>query len=225
MLAQGTLIVKSGPEGLTNENIVVWEPWIRKIAMKQGVRLHELDDFVQDVYLAFITGGYEDIYDPNVSKPTTFLHSFVSLRAMGSRDSKNREANRHTDKEIGDEWEGDDGRSDVVILKDQTNYYEKAEYQAELGQVLSELESSCPVLEVVYQVVERKGISHTYRVERSLYTLAKLMLEEHTVREIAAIFNRSTGTVASMMKDLREHPVIVRSVLKITDIDDTDKVH
>lgn len=204
-----------------DEDLLLWEPWIRSIGLRRGVSSTEIDDFVAQVYLEWIEGGYLAKYDPAKGAFTTYLWAFVSKRAMRDRDRGIRIDRKTCWEPITEEYEDVEEEGAVVLPADPHDQYLASEQDAELLTILEPLRSVKPY-EVVFHVedyvdpISGETMRMKVRVERSLYTLANFLLLGLSQRDIARVYGRSLGTVAAMVKDLRRHPAIVQAVLGVS---------
>lgn len=201
----------------SDADILQWEPLIRKIGIRKGVSIAEIEDFSAQVMLEWIEGEYLSKFDSNKGAFTTFLWAFASTRAMRDRDKGIRQDKYLAWGEISEEYDEDD--ESKVLPADPTDRFKESEEQQRLAQILEQLVDE-PVIEVIYHVEhttdeQGKEIKVKYRVERSLYTLARFLLLGLSQREIASVYSRSVGTVAAMVKELRRHPAMVRAVLGV----------
>jgi len=205
------------PPPASDADILQWEPLIRKIGIRKGVSTAEIEDFSAQVMLEWIEGEYLSKFDSNKGAFTTFLWAFASTRAMRDRDKGIRQDRQLVWGDINEEYDEDE--EGKVLPPDPVDRYKESEEQAHLTEILEKLVDE-PVIEVIYHVEQTtdetgKEIKVKYRVERSLYTLARFLLLGLSQREIAAVYSRSVGTVASMVKELRQHPAMVRAVLGV----------
>jgi RNA polymerase sigma factor (sigma-70 family) len=191
-------------------DLVDWEPFIRRVALRNHYDRSQLEDFVSVIYLEFFQGGYLEIFDPTKSKFSTFFWNFVALRALRDRDKANRYYNRQTGNVLSDEFEEDDYAD---VLEDDTDHYAEAEEGEYFRDFLEDLRDTT-VCEVILQYFESPKGTRILRVERSLYTLATLLLMGYKQIEIAKIYGRSPGTISSMIKDLRRHPAVLQRILE-----------
>ena len=206
------------PPPATDGEILNWEPFIRKIGLRKGVSLAEIEDFAAQVMLEFIAGEYLSKFDGSKGAWTTYFWAFVSTRAMRDRDKGIRTDRHLVWGEISEEYD-EENENSKVLPADPVDHFKESEEQTRLAAVLDQLTNS-PVIEVVYHVertIDESGkeVKVKYRVERSLYTLARFLLLGLSQREIAKVYSRSVGTVASMVKELRQHPAMVRAVLGV----------
>lgn len=189
---------------------MAWDPLIRKVGLQNGISPAEIDDFVCQIYLEWLEGEYHAKFDPNKGAFTTFFWSFVKTRSMRDRDRGIRE-DRHLEwRELSDDYDEDEP---TVMVEDPDDHYQIAADEAEFESIFLALRETAPPKEVIFHILEGDGLKETYRVERSLETLARFMVLGMTQREIAKIYQRSVGTVASMVQELRSHPVIVQKTL------------
>lgn len=204
----------------TMEDLLCWQPFIRKQGLRTGIPTSEIDDFVLQVVFEFFEGGYLSIFDPARSKFTTFLWNFVTTRAKRDRDRYLREDKRRVWLDAVEDPDEDD---QLCLPPDPVDLIEEREDNAALAAVLEPLHA-VPTMEIVthdFEITEfdaaDRPILKTYRltIERSLYSLALLMLLGFSQREIASVYKRSIGTVASMVQQLRSQPSVVRAVLGI----------
>ena len=203
----------------TNEEMMAWAPLIAKIGLRKGVSPAEIEDFVQQILLEWIEGEYLLKYAPEKGAFTTFLWAFVGTRAMRDRDKGIRTDRNLVWGEITEEY--DESETGLSLLPpDPVNHFRESENSAELMTLLEPLKDA-PVHEVIYHVINGtdpasgNSTKRKYRIERSLYSLARFLLLGMTQREIAQIYRRSVGTVSSMVRELRSHPSMVQSVLGV----------
>lgn len=208
----------------TDAGMAAWMPLIAKIGLRKGVSSAEIDDFVQQILLAWIEGDYLQKYSPEKGAFTTFLWAFIATRAMGYRDKHFRIDRNLAWGEITEEF--DDTESGFSLLPaDPVDYFQAYENGADMEILLEPLQETL-IHEVIYHIYNEdvsetgKTIKRKYRIERSLYSLARLLLLGLTQREIAQIYRRSVGTVSAMVKELRSHPAMVQAVLGVHPVPD-----
>ena len=206
----------SAPQTL--DELVKWEPYIRKIGAREGISFWELDDFCQQVYVEFIERDYLSIYDPTKSRWTTFFGRFVAVRAMRDRDKANRIRSKTDSREMTDEYEEVD--YGCVVIPDPVDFFLVSEQKMRLQQILADLKESSRIIElVVHRFKNEDGLVRIVTIERSEYTLAVMLMMGLTQREIAKVFIRSTGTIAGMVKKLRQNPILVRATLEVNNLE------
>lgn len=199
----------------TEEEIMAWEPLIKKIGITQGIPPHELDDFFATVVLEWFKGGYLSKYDPNKGAFSTYLWSFIRKRAMRDRDRGQRDTRHLYESEIADEVDEYETGGLTKAPADPIDHFQLREQSVEMRAILEQIREDAPVLEVVKHVIRTKdGETKTFTIERSLYTLTLLLLQGYNQREIALIYRRSIGTVGSMITALRRNKIIIRTVLQ-----------
>ena len=60
-----------------------WEPRVRAMALRRGLRHEELDDCVAIIMSEFWAGDYLIKYDPTRAKFTTYIYSQIGVRITG----------------------------------------------------------------------------------------------------------------------------------------------
>lgn len=166
-----------------------WDDTISRLIRQHGFRPSDIDDIKQDIFVAWIVGGYEKIYDPTKSQPSTFVHNFVSLRLRGYRSRKQRDV---LTKAVPLVTDLDSGRGVLIDLIEGTPQVvdQPVEHRLDEGKLKEELQSLSP-----------KGYAGHVKDYWQVYSWIK---EGKTQTEIAKITEYSLGTVNGMVKLVRQ---------------------
>lgn len=167
-----------------------WDETISRLIRSYGFRPSDIDDVKQDIYVAWIIGGYENIYDPTKSAPSTFIYNFVSSRCKGYRSKKQRDVLHRAIPLVTDL---DHGRGILVDLIEGTpDVITEGPPAKRMDETL---------LEEELKSISSKGYAgHT----REYWQIFLWMKEGVTQTEMAKRTEYSLGTVNSLVKRVRE---------------------
>lgn len=202
---------------VVNEDLWQWIPLMQRVALDNGIPGNELEDFIAQLFLEWIEGDYLNLFNPQIGQFTTYIWAFTKQRAMRNRDRGIRENKHRLNAQVVDDFQENETHFHVV-LADAVDPIARWQEMDELKQIIAHIRATTPVIELVSHTFvltnpDGSQFCRTYHVERSLATLAVFMLKGITQREIAAIYGRSVGTVASMVAELRQLPAILQYVL------------
>lgn len=125
-----------------------WRPYVVTRAKKYGYFLEEdIEDIVQDIFLAFWSNNYNKIYNPDISAWSTFFTSFITYRLMNRRTKESVDPllnSRPIDSLVNQE-----GSYGVVIdlgrfKVEQENFSDKIEFDCFIEGVKAEIKECYP---------------------------------------------------------------------------------
>jgi len=166
---------------------VKWDPYISGQAAKHGLKGEDLDDFKQQLYLEFMEGKYDQIFDPAKGAEMTFIFHFVNRRLRQF----------HTRRKRDYLW----GAADVDFMGPE---------EALTEQKTEDVDRRIDLTEALGMVRERlkdipaRSIAKGTQIERSAIKAFDLLWEGYTRPEIARKMEYSPASVAILVDQIRQ---------------------
>jgi len=165
---------------------VKWDPYITGQITKHGIKGEDADDFKQQLYLEFIEGNYEKVYDPAKGAPMTFIFHFVNRRLRQFHTRRSRDFL----------W----GAADVDFTGPDTALVEKQEVDADRRM---DLEEALGKVRDRLKGIPARSIAKGTQIERSALKAFDLLWEGYTRPEIARKMEYSPASVAILVDQIR----------------------
>lgn len=181
--------VREGAMIKVEELATKWDQSIERLIKQYGFReSNTIDDIKQELYVAWISGNYEAIYDPTKSAPSTFIHHFVVSRLKGYRSRKKRDVLHRAIPLVTDL---DSGRGILVDLVEGTpEQVEELTVKVDEDGLLIELKG-----------LSSRGYAGHVKDYIQIYNWLK---EGKSQTEIAQLTEYSLGTVNAMVSKVRQ---------------------
>jgi len=164
-----------------------WDPYITGQATKHGLRGEDLDDFKQQLYVEFMEGKYDQVYDPTKGAQMTFIFHFVNRRLRQFHTRRSRDFL----------W----GAADVDFTGPDTALVEKVEEDVDrridLTEALSKVRDRL-------KDIPARSIAKGTQIERSAVKAFDLLWEGYTRPEIARKMEYSPASVAILVDQIRK---------------------
>jgi len=187
------MMTQEEQEKLTVERILSeFDELIGNVIRHYGFKsVDDVNDLKQKIYLAWIEGGYTDVYDPSITTPKNFLTSFVGKRMRGERTRRGRDILRKAIPISSVGSEDEPGTLSVEALDASTE-------TAEIRLLTRENEES---LKRILKDRSQKGYGGKVKDLVQVYELTKQGLNQ---KQIAEKIGYSLGSTNAMVKQVKE---------------------